>query len=284
MQAAEHEQLLTDLGCLGLVLLGSSLALAPLIVVIARKLFPGRNVVFRRWGFSQILAAIICSTLVLLVAGYVFPVPPGQNTLVPSLVRMACALGAGAAFACWSARRLEPDGLRALGFPAGRNVQALLTGLTTYALFLPGLVGLMFAWSWILQRLAPETGMQPVLQMALELPRAERWPAVLLGVLVIPFFEELLFRGFLQPLLVQNLHDRPGSVLTALLFGLLHGAAAGVPIFAFALILGGLMLRTQRLAACWGVHALHNALVFAMVFWFPQAAHNLQGQGLLHLF
>jgi uncharacterized protein len=107
---------------------------------------------------------------------------------------------------------------------------------------------------------------------------------VLLGALVLPLFEELLFRGFLQPLLVQNLHDRAGLVLTALCFALLHGVEAGVPIFGFALILGGLMLRTQRLAACWSVHALHNALVFAIVFWYPQAVHTLQGQGLLCLF
>jgi membrane protease YdiL (CAAX protease family) len=142
----------------------------------------------------------------------------------------------------------------------------------------------MLAWSWILQRIDPSVGAQPALQLALELRPGERWPAVLLGVLVLPFFEELLFRAFLQPLLVQKLHARSGLALTALLFALLHGVAAGVPIFAFALLLGGLMLRTQRLAAVWSVHALHNALVFATVFWFPQAVHTLQGQGLLWIF
>jgi membrane protease YdiL (CAAX protease family) len=197
---------------------------------------------------------------------------------------MACALGAGAALVFAFARKLEPDGARALVFPRGRGIEAAVAGWTTYALFLPGLVGLMLAWSWILQRIDPSVGAQPALQMALELAPGERWPAVLLGVFVLPFFEELLFRAFLQPLLVQNLHDRPGIVLTALCFALLHGTAASVPIFAFALLLGGLMLRTQRLAAVWSVHALHNALVFATVFWFPKAVHTLQGHGLLWIF
>jgi membrane protease YdiL (CAAX protease family) len=171
--------------------------------------------------------------------------------------------------------------VRSLGFPSGRNLQAALAGWTAYALLLPGLVGLVLSWSWILQRIDPSVGAQPALRLALELAPGERWTAVLLGVLVLPLLEELLFRAFLQPLLVQNLHDRPGIALTALLFALLHGTAAFLPILAFALLLGGLMHRTQRLAAVWGVHALHNALVFATVFWFPEAVHTLQGQGLL---
>lgn len=284
MQLAAKDAQLTDLGCIGLALVGSSLALAPLVVALARHHFPGRGAGVRRWGFAPLAAALLCIALVLGIAGRLFPIPEGEGALVPQLVRMACALGAGTACACWSALRCEPDGLRALGFPAGRQMQALLTGLTTYALFLPGLVGLMLAWSWVLHLFQPQSGLQPALQLALELPRSERWTAVLLGVLLLPLFEELLFRAFLQPLLVQRLHAPAGIALTALCFALLHGIEAGVPIFGLALILGGLMLRTQRLAACWGVHALHNALVFAMVFWFPQAAQMLQGQGLLHCF
>lgn len=281
MQGAANEALATDLGCIGLVLAGSSLALSPLVLVIARALFPGRNVVFRRWGFSHLGGTILCVAAALVLAGRLLPVPEGANPLVPGLARMACGLAAGCALVFTFARKLEPDGLRALGFPRGRQFEAAVAGWTTYLLLLPGLVGLMLAWSWILQRIDPTVGAQPALQMALELAPGERWPAVLLGVFVIPFLEELLFRAFLQPLLVQNLHDRPGIVLTALCFALLHGVAASVPIFAFALLQGGLMLRTQRLAAVWSVHALHNALVFATVFWFPKAVHTLQGHGLL---
>src|SRR5262245_34802758 len=124
MLAATDEQLLTDLGCIGLVLAAAALALAPLVVVITQRLFPGRNVVFRRWGFSHLVAVVGCCAALLVLAGQLLPVPAGANALVPSLARMACALGGGCALAFAFARKLEPDGARALGFPGGRNLQA----------------------------------------------------------------------------------------------------------------------------------------------------------------
>jgi len=283
MQGAGSEQLVTDLGCIGLVLAASSLALAPLVVVIARWLFPGSNAVTRCWSWRHVAAVVACIGVVLVLTPRIVPIQEGQNPLMPGLVRMACALGAGCALAVWFAYKLDPQRVRALGFPSGRLFAAAVTGWTTYFLFLPGLVGLMFAWTWILLRIDPSVGAQPALEYALRLAPGERWPAVLLGVIVLPFFEELLFRAFLQPLLVQHLNQRLGIALTALCFALLHGVAAGVPIFALALLLGGLMLRTQRLLAVWSVHALHNALVFATVFWFPNAVQVLQGHALLSL-
>jgi hypothetical protein len=120
MQGAANEQLATDLGCIGLVLASSSLALAPLVLVIARRLFPGRSVVLRRWGFSNVVAVVVCIAAVLALLARLFPVPEGSNALVPGLGRMACALGAGCALAISFARHLEPEGARALGFPSGR--------------------------------------------------------------------------------------------------------------------------------------------------------------------
>ena len=99
-----------------------------------------------------------------------------------------------------------------------------------------------------------------------ELDPGDRSIAILLAVLVAPLLEEILFRAFLQPLLVQNLSDRLGIVVTSLVFAALHGTAALVPIFALSLLLGAIMLRTQRLFAVWAVHATHNALVFLLLY------------------
>jgi hypothetical protein len=84
----------------------------------------------------------------------------------------------------------------------------------------------------------------------------------------LPFVEELFFRGFLQPLLVQNFRDKGGVVLTAAIFGALHGASSFLPIFGLALVLGGVMLRTQRLMAAWAIHALHNGLQIGLILLF----------------
>ncbi len=284
MHDAPRAAELTDLGCIGLALLASSLALAPLVLLIVRRLFPGRNVVFRRWGFSHLVLIVLVIAGVLALGAKLVPPREGGDDLVSGLTRMALAMGAGTLVFAFHARRVEPDGLRALGIPVGRHGEALLAGVTSYVLLLPGLFGLMLAWAWAMQHLSPGSGPQPVLKLALELPHEQRWIAVVLGVLVVPLFEELLFRAFLQPLLVQNLRDRGGLTVTAACFALLHGPEVAVPIFGLALILGGLMLRTQRLVASWSVHALHNGLTFALVFLFPSAPHSLYGQGLLFLF
>jgi membrane protease YdiL (CAAX protease family) len=94
----------------------------------------------------------------------------------------------------------------------------------------------------------------------------------LLATLVVPFFEELLFRGFLQPFLVQNFHDRGGVVLTSLFFAMLHGGSAFGPIFVLSLLLGGIALRTRRLWASWAVHAVHNGLMIAVFLYNPELA------------
>jgi membrane protease YdiL (CAAX protease family) len=46
----------------------------------------------------------------------------------------------------------------------------------------------------------------------------------LFAVLVGPLFEEMIFRGFVQPLLTRDLGALAGISLTAAVFGLLHGS------------------------------------------------------------
>ena len=50
---------------------------------------------------------------------------------------------------------------------------------------------------------------------------------------------------------------------------MLHDPSAFLPIFALSLLLGAIMLRTQRLLAVWVVHGLHNALSFSFVLLAP---------------
>jgi membrane protease YdiL (CAAX protease family) len=60
------------------------------------------------------------------------------------------------------------------------------------------------------------------------------------GITVAPLAEELLFRGFLQPLLVRSLGAVAGIGVTAFLFGCLHGAqnAWSMPIVALITLAG----------------------------------------------
>ncbi|NUP97399.1 MAG: CPBP family intramembrane metalloprotease [Planctomycetaceae bacterium] len=164
------------------------------------------------------------------------------------------------------ARRLDPDGLRSLGLRKGGAPQSAALGFLAYLATVPAIVGAGLLSTWLWGVLGFEARQQDVLRLVLDLAGLERVTFLVLAVLVIPLLEELFFRAFLQPLLVQNLGDRGGVAVTAVLFAAVHGNLfAFLPIFVLALAMGMVMLRTQRLVACYVVHALHNGLMLFLV-------------------
>lgn len=84
-------------------------------------------------------------------------------------------------------------------------------------------------------------------------------PAV--AVLVIPFLEEVLFRGFLLELFRPIIGAWPAIAVSAACFALMHGATAAVVIFPLALALGYCKLRTRSLLAPCLMHSMHNGIM-----------------------
>jgi membrane protease YdiL (CAAX protease family) len=90
----------------------------------------------------------------------------------------------------------------------------------------------------------------------------------LFGTTVGPLCEELIFRGFLQPLLVRTFGVVIGIFLTALPFGLLHlqqyGNAwqSGVLITLVGVVLGAVRHFTNSTRASTYVHAAYNSSLF----------------------
>jgi membrane protease YdiL (CAAX protease family) len=252
----------------GLALVAAALALWPLCSYLVQLLFPVRRVHFARWGFSHVAqvaaALILCSLLFGTAAGAL--VELGRGRVFAGLVAQVLVYGAVTPLIGSLALRLDPDGLVSLGFRRGGELRACAAGVVAYGLMFPGYLGLQQCWPWLMERLDLEFELQEVAVGMLELSRGELLIAMPLAIVVLPFFEELIFRGFLQPLLVQNLGDRGGVVATSVVFGALHGASAFLPIFGLSLILGGVMLRTQRLIGSFSVHALHNALMLGLLF------------------
>ncbi len=273
----------------GIVAFAVAFALAPIATLLARRIFPGRNVFFARWGFSRVALVVLIWLAASLVVGALLGawvpaadpgadpgagVEPGQlSTLVLGgeavpvfvldMIANALAFLAASVAIVVLVRRVSPEGLGALGLRADRMPAALLVGVVGYGLLFQGVLGLGVIWSWFLDAIGHWPGPQPV---ALEIGRLEApWFAfgALFAILVIPFFEELVFRGFLQPLMVQNFGDKGGVVLTSAVFASLHGTVGFLPIFGLSLVLGSVMLRTQRLWAPVFVHAIHNALMVA---------------------
>jgi membrane protease YdiL (CAAX protease family) len=123
------------------------------------------------------------------------------------------------------------------------------------------------------------------------------WFLFFFGTLLAPFFEEMLFRGFLLPAFctaydwsVERITHRPapwpdeegktvwtmpamavGSVLVSIPFAMMHGAQTGYSLgpflllFCVSLVLCWVRLRLRSLAASTLVHASYNLLLFSIM-------------------
>ena len=249
----------------GLVLLLTALALAPAVRALADRVLDRPKGFFARWGFLHAALVVPLGLAAAVLAALV----PGTGILA-ALLKTVFITGLVAAWGIACAWRLDPERLGALGLVRGGNALAALVGIGSYVLLLPAWVGVVFVWPDLARGLGVEVELQEVLVQIVELDGVALGAAIFLAVAVQPLLEEVVFRGFLQPLLVQNLHEPGGVVVTSVLFGLMHGLSAFLPIFALSLLLGWIQLRTRRLIAAWAVHAVHNGLVLALgLAWQP---------------
>jgi membrane protease YdiL (CAAX protease family) len=254
---------------LGLLLVLAAVAVAPLVAHLARRVHPGRNIVFARHGFSHVAVVVL---VVLAASALAAPlVERAGGGLLARLLGGAFGFACGVAYVVHSQVRLDPDSWRALGLRPGTNHgTALVVGLGSWLVFLPAFFGLGFAWLWAARTFELGDPAQPIAREFLALPAGGRWLPLVLGVAVVPLLEEILFRGFLQPLLVQNLREKAGVATCAIVFGALHGEAAFLQVTGLAIVLGAVMLRTQSLLAVWAIHAAHNGLMFWLMYNVPE--------------
>jgi membrane protease YdiL (CAAX protease family) len=97
---------------------------------------------------------------------------------------------------------------------------------------------------------------------------ASRIAVAVFGITLGPMVEELLFRGFLQPVLVSSLGVLPGILATSALFGALHLLQnaniwqSGVLIMIVGFVLGTIRHLTGSTKASTIVHIAYNSLPF----------------------
>jgi uncharacterized protein len=97
---------------------------------------------------------------------------------------------------------------------------------------------------------------------------ASRIGIAIFGVSLGPIIEELLFRGFLQPVLVDTIGVLPGILVTSMLFGYLHLAQnaflwqSGVLITLVGFVLGVVRHVSGSTRASAITHMSYNALPF----------------------
>lgn len=101
------------------------------------------------------------------------------------------------------------------------------------------------------------------------------WHMVVLLAVLAPITEEILFRGYLFGALSTTLPMWATQLVTAALFGLVHGIDHAVPIAVLSLLFGYLRQRYRSLWPAIVAHVLHNSVMLALVYTWP---------GLLDLF
>jgi membrane protease YdiL (CAAX protease family) len=244
----------------GALLLFAGFGLLPVGRLLCERLFPAARVLFVRWGFTHALAA----TIVFLFASILAMNLIGSGDVLHALMAGVVAFTLTAAFVLSVAKRTEPTPWSSLGWTDSSHARAVALGLCLYVVFLPAIFGAGLVSPWLVERAGEVAQGQEVLLQIGGLEGAALGIALFVAVGVQPFLEEVLFRCFLQPLLVQNFRETGGVVLTSVVFALIHGWVAFLPVFCLSLLLGALYLRTRSIAAVAVIHGLHNGLVLAL--------------------
>jgi membrane protease YdiL (CAAX protease family) len=250
-----------EVALIGALTLFSGVALVPVGRLLSERLFPQARVHFVRWGFTHALAV----TVFFLLASTLTTKIIGSEDVSHALIAGVSAFSLTAAFVLCVAMRTEPKPWSSLGWTDASHARAVALGVCLYVVFLPTIFGAGLVSPWLVERFGGVAQGQEVLLEIGGLKGDALGLALLIAVCLQPFLEELLFRCFLQPLLVQNFRETGGIVLTSFLFAFIHpGWVTFLPIFCLSLVLGVLYLRTRSFAAVAVVHGLHNGLVLAL--------------------
>ncbi len=238
----------------GLALLGVAAACWPVAAACCQRLRPQRRVFFARWGFAYLLGAALAGVAAFLLVGALL-----EGGAVAALVRSESYLLGALPVALLAAHRMQPEGWRALGLDALRPARAVSCGLVVALIALPAGFGAALAWPEVVEWLGGTPGAGPAVARFGELTGDGRWAAIGLTVLVAPALREAFFRGFAQPLLIQNFSERGGLFLSALVFAAIHPPGAFAPALCLGLAAAWAHLLTGSLLAPLTVHVLHQS-------------------------
>ena len=211
------------------------------------------------------LAAALAYVAFMVVAGSAFGVPAelDQPAAVErsSLAMLVALLAFTAASAVW-----RPA-------VAWHRAGALGPAVALYGLFVALWMPTMsILYPHLMEMVGAPLEPQPhLLYFGGEPTSAINWAVVLLvaGV-VAPVAEEVVFRGYVQGAFGAYLPRWAAVVLTAALFGVMHGVAFALPIFCLGLLFGALRERFGCLSAPVLAHVLHNLLTVGLYAAFPK--------------
>lgn len=177
-----------------------------------------------------------------------------------------------------------PQATRNLIFSGGRALQGIkeranlfLRGALTWFLAYPCVLFVSALTAALSKYMWGKSGVQQVaveqLKQYQEFPFLFLWMSFVIAC-IVPFIEELLFRGFLQTYLRQKIGRIFALFITAFLFAIVHfspsqglGNFELIPaLFVLACFLGMLYEKFQSLWASIGLHATFNGLTILFIY------------------
>jgi len=220
----------------------------------------------RLGGFQ--LAFFILAAALLAAAAQKFLTPwlPGGDELRATYGRLYLFVPALLAMLLIPAARRHCAAELAMPVPFGKQCEVALVA-ASQVVFLFAIGGAVVAWYWILggeMALARRIGEQ----MSDEAQRLHAFSrdgillSVVIGVVVAPIVEELVFRGTLYRLWAERWGWIASTLATSALFAACHPNKFAA--FATSVLLIALLRRTGSLRACIFVHAVGNGLL-----WYP---------------
>jgi membrane protease YdiL (CAAX protease family) len=97
-------------------------------------------------------------------------------------------------------------------------------------------------------------------------------------VVIAPFAEELIFRGYLYGKLRKFMPVWVAMLLTSVLFGLIHGQwNVAIDVFALSMVLCGLREITGSIWAGVLLHMIKNGIAYYVLFIYPLLSHTMGG-------
>ncbi len=150
----------------------------------------------------------------------------------------------------------------AFGWELRRLPVDVAQGLFFYLAAMP----LVIFYTWLYQTALRYLGYPPQMQDVLRFLLGDTAPGlrlyfVLVGVVLAPISEEMLFRGFGLPLLARKIGVAPAVVLLSLFFAALHlNLPAFMPLFLISAAFSVAYLYTGSIAVPVVMHALFNAV------------------------
>lgn len=278
----QAQQALLKLGLLNsLPLLGGGIGVLLLVGLLLQWAFGHEKAILAThaqtkwdtpWDWETIWQVLVVgfffsSQILLPLAIGILPIQVGSLTL---LGKAFYVLGTYAAIAIWgigvlliSLRTFRP--LPADWFRIQVSGKAILWGVGGYLVALPLVVLISLVNQEIWQG---QGGSNPLLSLALE---SQNW--LVLGIffftaaVLAPFFEELIFRGFLLPSLTRYFPVWLAILASSLLFAIAHlNLSEILPLLVLGCVLGIVYSRSRNLLASMTLHSLWNSGTLISLF------------------